>query len=297
MAACGTRSAACRETAGAARPYSRLRCALVGVVAARSGRVGLCLCPSQARCRAPLAWGLPVNFEVLARLRDWRELPDVSKQARAALWHLAACEGKTGEIFPSQDAIARATGWTDRAVRDALQELLSARLIEKAAAPSYERRTVTYRLGPALLAGVTSTDVVRPIRLAVKPARVSKTTAEAEESFTRFWALYPKPRQKDRKRALQAWIKISANPPMVERILAALRVQAQSPDWTKENYRYMPLPKSYINGARWEDVIDTPQPSGGSLPDATAWRRDCQHVPACASRLEHEAKGALSVSA
>jgi len=38
-----------------------------------------------------------------------------------------------------------------------------------------------------------------------------------------------------------------------------LKKQIQVHNWTQENIKYIPLPASYLNGKRWEDVIEEPE--------------------------------------
>ena len=68
-----------------------------------------------------------------------------------------------------------------------------------------------------------------------------------------FLALYPNKRAKEYAR--KAWKKLNPDSALVEVIFAAVEKQKQSPDWLKEDGKYVPMPGSWLNGRRWEDEI------------------------------------------
>jgi len=70
------------------------------------------------------------------------------------------------------------------------------------------------------------------------------------EEFELFWQSYPKRRNKGD--AEKAWKKVKVEFPV---ILSALETQSKSPDWTKDNGKYIPYPASWLNGRRWEDEV------------------------------------------
>ncbi len=71
-------------------------------------------------------------------------------------------------------------------------------------------------------------------------------------SFSVFWKAYPK--KVGKGAAMMAWAK---KKPPTDLCLKALEWQIKSPQWTKDNGQYIPLPSTYINQARWEDVPNT----------------------------------------
>lgn len=71
--------------------------------------------------------------------------------------------------------------------------------------------------------------------------------------FEKFWREYP--RKVAKQSALKAWDK---QQPPLEPLLAALRVQKRSREWTKDAGQFVPYPATYLNGRRWEDVTITP---------------------------------------
>ena len=76
--------------------------------------------------------------------------------------------------------------------------------------------------------------------------------AEAD-SFARFWALYP--RHDKRRDAEKAWNTLKAwkDPDLLAAILSAVERAKSSRQWQEEGGRYIPLPASWLRGARWED--------------------------------------------
>lgn len=78
--------------------------------------------------------------------------------------------------------------------------------------------------------------------------RVKKTRGNLT-GFPAFWELYP--RKADKMSAAAVWRALKPE----ERLLAAkdIRTRAKSKDWTKENGKYIPLAKNYLEGKRWED--------------------------------------------
>jgi uncharacterized protein YdaU (DUF1376 family) len=63
--------------------------------------------------------------------------------------------------------------------------------------------------------------------------------------FEEFWSSYPN--KKD-------WLKHSPN---LTKVLSALKAQKNSEQWKKDNGQFIPLPTTWLNGARWEDEVTT----------------------------------------
>lgn len=72
-----------------------------------------------------------------------------------------------------------------------------------------------------------------------------------DEGFDRFWAIYPKHVAK--KDALKAWEKLRPSPALIERILAAVEWQRQTPKWLKDGGEFAPYPATWLRSERWED--------------------------------------------
>ena len=68
--------------------------------------------------------------------------------------------------------------------------------------------------------------------------------------FDKFWEAYPN--KKDKQKAQKAWIK---HQPDIVNVLKALVTQKGSEQWKKGNGQFIPLPSTWINGARWDDEL------------------------------------------
>jgi hypothetical protein len=82
----------------------------------------------------------------------------------------------------------------------------------------------------------------------------------AVDGFDAFWAAYPKKKAKDDAR--KAWQKRRPDAALLRVILDALQQQRQSPDWQKENGRYVPFPATWLNRGQWTDAADEPISTG-----------------------------------
>lgn len=71
------------------------------------------------------------------------------------------------------------------------------------------------------------------------------------DGFDDFWSLYP--RKENKAKAAQAFARIRPDAEMLSAILAALRKQAASEQWTRDGGQYIPHPTTWLNGRRWED--------------------------------------------
>lgn len=73
--------------------------------------------------------------------------------------------------------------------------------------------------------------------------------------FDKFWEAYPN--KKDKQKAIKAWVKYQ---PDIVDVLKAIVIQKNSEQWQKDNGRYIPLPTTWLNGARWEDDLGNKEP-------------------------------------
>ena len=71
------------------------------------------------------------------------------------------------------------------------------------------------------------------------------------ESFLSFWSEYP--RKTGKQEALRIWLRLNPDQERQARILAAVRQQKTSDDWTKDNGQFIPHPKTWLNQGRWDD--------------------------------------------
>lgn len=83
-----------------------------------------------------------------------------------------------------------------------------------------------------------------------KRQRREETESASPVGFAEFWSAYPK--KVGKGAAEKAWKKAKAN---LDSVLAAIKVQASSDQWRKENGQYIPNPATWINERRWEDGV------------------------------------------
>jgi hypothetical protein len=81
---------------------------------------------------------------------------------------------------------------------------------------------------------------------------------ELDPAFTAFWGAYP--RKVGRGAAAAAWRKVDPSAELAGRIVDAVRAQARSAQWTRENGRFIPNPATWLNQARWADELDLSTP-------------------------------------
>lgn len=92
--------------------------------------------------------------------------------------------------------------------------------------------------------------------------RTTKNKPNPTLLFDVFWAAYPAHKHKAKQDALKAWEKLKPNEALVETILTALKAQAASWGWTKDDGRWVPNPATWLNGKRWTDAIESaPRPT------------------------------------
>lgn len=69
--------------------------------------------------------------------------------------------------------------------------------------------------------------------------------------FLQFWSAYP--RKVGKQDALRIYWKIKPNKELQDRILQAIHEQKASEQWTKEDGRFIPLPKTWLHRGSWDD--------------------------------------------
>jgi len=78
----------------------------------------------------------------------------------------------------------------------------------------------------------------------------NKTPKGAPAGFDEFWSAYPR---KDAKpNAMKAFAKVKAP---LEVLLSAIAKQKVSEKWVKDGGQYIPMPATWLNGERWNDLV------------------------------------------
>ena len=81
----------------------------------------------------------------------------------------------------------------------------------------------------------------------------TETRSSIDDGFDRFWSAYPKKVAK--QAAVKAWRSLRPGPDDLDAMLAALRRQAASADWTKDGGRFVPHAATWLRGRRFEDEV------------------------------------------
>ena len=105
--------------------------------------------------------------------------------------------------------------------------------------------------------------------------------------FEDFWDAYP--RREGKRDAQKAWrqIKAGLDPELRERIAENMRTRR----WPRET-RFVPLPATYLRGARYEDEhgVDKPATPANRWMPSVVDEDWCHHDPRCTSRDWHAMK-------
>lgn len=91
-----------------------------------------------------------------------------------------------------------------------------------------------------------------------KPPKRKKASPKEDydlEGFNAFYTAYP--RHEGKADALKAWNKLKPDIVLQTKMGEALTAQKKSPQWTKNNGQYIPMPSTWLNGKRWEDEVQT----------------------------------------
>ena len=87
------------------------------------------------------------------------------------------------------------------------------------------------------------------------PKEKKNTPSCVEESFNRFWGIYPK--KVDKQDALKVWQKLKPDEELILAILTAVNNQSAAEQWIKENGQYIPSPASWLRKGKWTDEVKT----------------------------------------
>lgn len=71
------------------------------------------------------------------------------------------------------------------------------------------------------------------------------------ERFERFWEAYPRKTGKGNARKLFA--KLNPSEELLQRMLKAIELAKQSPQWQRDGGQYIPYPATWLNQERWDD--------------------------------------------
>lgn len=216
---------------------------------------------------------------------------------------LHAFKDRAGCCWPSRGRLAALTGLPEARISVATSRLVALGWVAKEGRGG-RSQACRYRLGvPETVTGsVTVTDsvtVTEPVTKTVtdsvtktvtetvrgieqtmnRPENKPLSCAEPEaaaykvepragslaELFERFWAAYPKKRNKGD--ALKAWRALKPSEELVTAILAAVERARESVQWRKDEGQFIPYPATWLRARGWEDeehvdVVPLPQNRG-----------------------------------
>lgn len=73
------------------------------------------------------------------------------------------------------------------------------------------------------------------------------------QNFEVFYGAYP--RKVSKQKTLQSWNKIKPDADLQTKILTAVQNHKESEQWTKDDGKFIPHPTTWLNQARWEEVM------------------------------------------
>jgi hypothetical protein len=195
---------------------------------------------------------------------------EVSPGAKLAYARLSQFAGRNMIAFPGLDVLAAELGVSERQLFNYVTELKEHGLLE------VERRGLgrvnhyrflnhpwidflreepeTSDLDRKDTSDQDQQDIATPLKRIIR----RESEEELYPGFEDFWKEYPK--KIDKIKTRKAWRKISPNADLRISIMGALLRQKLLPSWNKEQGQYIPHPTSWLNGRRWEDQYEVPEP-------------------------------------
>lgn len=77
------------------------------------------------------------------------------------------------------------------------------------------------------------------------------TPKQLEESFEKFWKIYP--RKVKKTYALEVFTKINPNEELFKKMIKAVEIMKDDTEWLRDEGRYIPHPSTWLNNKRWLD--------------------------------------------
>jgi len=96
--------------------------------------------------------------------------------------------------------------------------------------------------------------------------------------FEQFWLAYPKKRSKGKAEA--ALKKINPSEQLLATMIAKIEQAKTSPDWRKEQGRFIPYPATWLNARGWEDeIISEVSNASGRDDQQRNWNESQKGIP------------------
>ncbi len=175
-------------------------------------------------------------------------------------------EVKRGEIAWSEDALACRWFWSRNKVRRFLIWLKTAQQIElqkssilsKIIILKYEeyQQNDTTDDTTERQQTIQQTDTYKESK---KEKKVKNTPDHFSNdplwiSFQEFWNFYP--RKIAKEKAFLAWKRVNVSSDLSSKILSHVSSMRKDPRWLKDDGQFIPHPTTYLNQARWDEVIE-----------------------------------------
>lgn len=186
---------------------------------------------------------------------EWHELDGDSAKALVMLWLIAS--ENSGQL-PEKKNLAFRLRMSEEKLSQLLSnlsdwldcsdtELISTRYQDEPVADESYTDTVDFDAGET----ETETEIEEKKNSCAATQRVP-----AQDSFDRFYSIYPK--KKNRGDAEKAWKQLKPDALLVDRIVSAVERASKSKDWAKDGGQYIPYPASWLRAKGWEDEIQSP---------------------------------------
>lgn len=97
----------------------------------------------------------------------------------------------------------------------------------------------------------------------VTPDEQPEVISTAELNFNRIWQEYPAHRRGDKKEAIKVYKRIPEADDIIEDILRGLREMKCKTDWQKEQGKWIPGLRKFLENRIWEEGLDHPSTMQG----------------------------------
>lgn len=200
-----------------------------------------------------------MEWEPEAWLRDQgvRVLSLASRGFWVDILNYMDCNGRTGRMTASIPQLSRLIGCTEQEVHNCLNDIKTsgtADVNDQEGMVTITNRRMLREHAERELAQAR----VRKHRAEQEAAGAFDVPCNANETqeFDQFWAAYPRKVKKEQAR--ESYVKACRMTgfPGIQQLLASIEQQKRSPDWSRDEGRYIPYPSTWLNQKRWTDFSD-----------------------------------------
>lgn len=164
----------------------------------------------------------------------------------------------TGQLVTSVDKLSKVSGLSAREVRTALNHLQTTNYLTIETTSKYSLITLNNYIKITRIDKVSDKQTTSKRQTndnnytinTINPSKEKNILSKWDESFGRFWSVYP--RKEKKIEARKNWYRLKPDEALVEHILYAVGEFVQKEQW--QNAQFIPLPTSFINQRRWEEI-------------------------------------------